>query len=111
MARQQLTAKNLAEFEGGKLAAAFDQLLLAAGRDCFDRPGVKNKRSITLTVEVRPELDDAGMCEHVRIEASVGSKTPKYGSREVVGNIQKSGAIIFDDLSPDNPDQSTLEFN
>lgn len=108
--RQQLSAKTLGQFEGGKLATAFDRLLMAAGRDCFDRPAVSTKRTVTLTVEVTPVLDEAGMCEHVKIYADVGSKSPKYGSRNVIGNIQKSGAIIYDDLSPDDPDQTTFAF-
>lgn len=109
--RQQLTTSSLTEFEGGKLAAAFDKLLMAAGRDCFDRPGVDAKRKITLSVELTPELDQDGMCEHVKIEANVGAKTPNYGSRKVLANIQKSGAVVFDDLSPDNPNQETFQFD
>ncbi|MEM6330387.1 MAG: hypothetical protein AAF790_09070 [Planctomycetota bacterium] len=117
MAMHAITLEELRDFYDGKVAVQFNRMIAAAIADCVDRPGVDKGRKVTVTVELKPQTDEAGECYNVETTATCKSTVPNFGSAPVVCQVRKiSGAkhgeryqAVFNDMSPDNPDQQTFE--
>ena len=110
---KQLCLGDLALVADGKLAAAVAIHLRKVTDDCQDRPGSDAARKVTIDFFITPSIDpDTGQCDDVNIEFEVGSKVPKHRTRPVNMKIRKSSQgpqLLFNDLSPDNADQRTLD--
>ena len=109
MAVKQLKLQTLADFNGGKVAAAFDHHVKRVIEDCDDRPGETKARKITLEVEVVPRILQDGAATDCEITAKVKSTVPAHIAAPVVCQIRRGGIAAFNDLSEDNPHQRTLD--
>ncbi len=102
---------SLAKIDGGRIAIAFEQALRRVAQDCDDRPGEKKERSITLTLAVKPRLDEVGMCEDCDVQVAVTDSVPKRKSKIYNMSLRKGGHLLFADESLDDHRQETLDFS
>ena len=109
MAVRELTLESLQEIGGGTVAAAFQHHIKRCLIDCEDRPGDKSAREITLTVMVKPDVGQDGQINNVSTEYKVHSKVPAHVSRPVVCQLKHGGRAAFNDLSPADPNQHTID--
>ncbi len=114
MARHKLTFENIGKFEGGTVVVAYDKDLAALVRDCRDRPHDKSPRKLTLEVVIIPKNPE-GMDEtaggYIDVDAQFKIKISyparKTAMRPFATNAQ--GQLTFNDMSPDNPHQMTID--
>ncbi len=100
----------LAKIDGGRIGIAFEQALRRVVQDCDDRPGEKKERTITLTMAVKPVLDEDGMCEDVNAQMAVTDNVPKRKSKIYNMSMRKGGHLLFAADSLDDHTQETLDF-
>ena len=109
---KQVKLGSLADFNDGKLAAAFDHHLRLAFEDVNDRPGEKKARKVTLQVEVVPIVHQDGATTDCQILAQVKSTVPTHVTAPVTCQLrqsQKGSMAVWNDLAEDNPDQMTID--
>lgn len=106
----KLTLAALASLEGGRVREAFDRELKRCEDDCRDRPTNQKARKLTIVLTMTPYTDSDGVDLFgvdvgVQIKAAVPPKeTRKYDMRAASG-----GGLEFNDMSPDNARQGTLD--
>ena len=110
---RELTFENIGEVDAGRIKLAVEQHLKKIVTDCIDRPGNDTARTLTLQLNIVPQIDpDTNNCDDVNIEFEVGSKVPKHRSRMVNCAVRKSlngPMLAFNDLSEADSDQRTLD--
>lgn len=110
----QLTASTLAKLDRGAAAAALDQAIEAAVRDCLDRPADERVRKVTLSLEIRPIKEIHGStvsCEGARGTYKARYRQPDWESRELDFGVRKTkagGMLVFSEMSPANHRQAML---
>jgi len=109
MARQLLSLETLPLFDYGKAGAAVELALATVVRDCVDRPGVKAARCVSLVISVTPVLLQDGDVVDANVSFKVSPKTPPYETPARPVAVTKKGQLYFEELSPDNPRQSTID--
>lgn len=98
----------LAAMDGGRIKEAFEQALNRCRFDCEDRPAVDGARKITLVVSLTPIAADNGDLSSVDVTFDLNDKLPKRGSKSY--NMQAvAGGLVFNELSPDEVRQKTLD--
>ena len=102
------TLGDLALMEGGAVRMWFDRELATILDDLLDRPSLKKDRELTVKVLFQPVPDDSGALAYVVHKVSVGSKVPGHATRSIAGRRSKEG-LVWDDLSPKDPDQLTID--
>lgn len=75
----------------------------------MERPGVGAKRSITLKIDFTPEAGAEGVVESVDMEYVIKTSVPDRISRPITMMPTPTGDLIYNDVSPDQPRQSTLD--
>lgn len=105
----EVKLETLKEAAAGTVDAAFATHIKRVAEDCYDRPGCKNPRQVTLLVKVTPVIDQAGLCETVKMEVEISSFIPKHVSRPIDCGIRKGGKLVFNDLSEDDVHQKTVD--
>ena len=108
MPLHSLTLENLESLDLGKAAIAFNQQIRRVAEDCLDRPGDGNARKVTLEVVVKPETNDDGSADRVKLQIQVTSKIPSYRTRVYDLGLRKNGVLVFSEDSPENFDQTTM---
>ena len=109
MAIKNLSLEALQDFADGTVAVSFNQHLKRAINDCDDRPGDSKARKVTLEVMITPQqLQDGNAC-NITTECKVKSSVPDHISRPIECRIKQGGKAVFNDMSPDNPDQMTID--
>lgn len=108
MAPKLFNFTSLADFDDGRIREAVDLELNRARLDCEDRPGLKQARKVTLTVILEPESDERGKIADVQVSFDIQARFPKRASRPYT-MAAKRGHLVFNDLSPDDPNQMTLD--
>jgi hypothetical protein len=104
-----LSLDSLKELDGGKIANAINLHLKRAANDCYDRPGDKKPRKVSLEISVVPVLDsEARSCSEVKAQVHVASSVPKHRTREISLGLKPNGALVFNPDSPDRIDQTTF---
>ncbi len=73
-----LTLEKVAEIEDGILGLIVKRALLAAARDCVDRPRDKTTRKVVVTLGFKPIPDDDGRLKHIAFIPDVQTRIPKY---------------------------------
>lgn len=106
---QEFTLESLKHFADGKVAASFNKLIRAAVADCMDRSGETAARTVELSLQITPNVDQDGMTENVNVSVKIGSKVPKYHSAPVNCNARTNGQLFFNDMSIDDADQMTID--
>lgn len=107
MALEQFSLATLAEMDGGRIRAAFEQALKRLEADCKDRPGVKRSRQLQLIVDMEPVADD-GELDSVNVTFRIKESIPKRESKPY--NMQAvPGGLLFNDASPEDVRQMSLD--
>jgi hypothetical protein len=109
MALAQFSLDHLTDFDGGRIATAFGQALKRCVDDCFDRPGVKEAREITIKVGILPVIGEDGDLDTVDLQFQIRDKNPIRKSKVYNLQARKNGALLFNDLADDNAHQRTLD--
>jgi hypothetical protein len=108
---KQFLFKDLAEFDGGVIAAAVDAAMKRAVADCDDRPALKAGREVTLKLKFSPRMDAYGMAEEALFEFSMGEKLPGRSSKAYSMGLRKGGVLTFNPDALDNHNQETFPFD
>lgn len=106
--QKSLSLSTLGDLDFGKVDIATKKLIEKAVRDCLDRPGDEGARTVTLSFSMVPVLESNGECEVVNLECSATCKVPPHRSKVYPMQPTKSGDLLFQPLSPDNPHQMAL---
>lgn len=108
MALEKFTLATLAAMDGGRIKEAFEQAVNRCRFDCEDRPAVEGGRKVTLCVTLEPIPDDSGELGSVDVSFDLTEKLPKRASKTY--NMQAvTGGLLFNELSPDEVKQKTLD--
>ncbi len=110
MAREAFKFESLfdeAGVEYGIIGHELNKELKRAIDDCRDRPGVKNARKITLTMEVQPMLEQGGGFQHAGVKFAVASSLPKKGI-ELRMAASHDGLEYMPASADENPNQRPL---
>jgi hypothetical protein len=115
--KQTFNVETLATIDGGRVKKAIEHYVQRALADCADRPALKEARKVTLTISLTPEQDDRGMLDECAVEFNYSEALPKrrskpYSMKAVVdddGHLVEGQGLIFNDLSADDPKQTTLD--
>ncbi len=118
MARRKLSLRSICDLgrirddRPGKIELAFDRELAAAFNDCMNRPEDGKSRKIELVVEIRPCDVERGAADSIEVDFRVKSSIPErrsVGNRMQVIDVEGELQAVFNDESPDNPRQGTLD--
>ena len=109
MAIHKLGLDTVNQVADGTIVEAFNVHVKRAVQDISDRPGDKKARKVVLTMELTPVLQANGLADNVAMEVKIKSSIPDHVSRTVEAAIKRNGTALFNDMSPDNPDQMTLD--
>ena len=108
----RITIRNLSDLsqlDQGVLDAQFREELKSVIEDMRDRPSVSQARKITICLSLKPTSDGAGGLLEVGTEVEISSTFPKVRTREFAMGAIKTDALVYNDLSPDDPRQGTLD--
>lgn len=107
MALKVFEAGSILTIDDGRIAVALQQALHRMHADCEDRPAVPKARTVTLTVTMKPRMEE-GELDSINVSFGVSESVPKRESRSF--NMQKRGrAIFFNEASPEDVKQGTLD--
>jgi hypothetical protein len=104
----EFTLESLRELDGGKAQLLFEQHVRRAALDCQDRPGDSAARKVTLTVTIKPVLQDDGDCSEVHGTVDVASAVPKHKTRAYSLGLRRGGKLVFNPDSLGNVNQATF---
>lgn len=108
MALEKFSLGALASMDGGRIATAFQQALDRLRYDCEDRPSIKGARKVQLSVSLTPVATDSGELESVDVDIQMNERLPKRSSKSF--NMEAvAGGLLFNELSPDEVKQKTLD--
>lgn len=110
MALQEFTFSTLDMIDGGRVATALQKEIQKAVMDVRDRPGMKKPRVVTLQVMLSPAEVEEGTAdvESAEVQFRMRSSYPERSIKTVMA-VQKSGRLLFNDLSPRDPRQKTID--
>lgn len=106
---KQFMIHEISQLDEGRVAAVINKHLCMVVGDCTNRPGVDDARKVTITVEVRPVVNEDGICEDADIEIVTSASVPKSRSKPMNMGIRANGRLIFNDASLDSHRQGTLD--
>jgi hypothetical protein len=104
------TLEDLAKFDNGRVAVAFEQALRQLVFDLVDRPALDKDRTLTVTVQLQPRADSHGNLSGVVIDVDCKSKKPSQRSAAVVAKVIGGETVLrYNDLAPDDAEQLTID--
>lgn len=107
MALEKFNLATIADMDGGRIRAAFEQALARLEADLKDRPAVKTARKLELILDLTP-VSDGGELDSVNVKFRVKDNVPKRESKAY--NMQAvAGGLLFNDASPEDVKQKTLD--
>lgn len=112
MSFENLSLTNLNLLDYGKCNAAFQRLLKQAVQDCDDRPALKKKRKITLTLELEPVMSISGNtidCESVKGSFQLKISLPNMQTDTIDFGIRNNGDLYFNPDAPENHNQHSMD--
>ncbi|MCP4549652.1 MAG: hypothetical protein GY835_24620 [bacterium] len=109
MGLQDLSLENLPAFADGAAQAAWAAALEAIVSDCIDRPGNDKAREVVMTTYVTPRPPDAGGGLFADVEFKITTRTPPFKTFPVMARATHSNQLMFSEMSPDHPDQMTID--
>ena len=109
MRRELHRISDLGVFDDGGLDVVFKRALCRVNEDLIDRPGVSAAREINITLRLTPEVGESGHLANVDIEAELKLKVPCVRTNTIKGRTAPDGRLVYNDLSPDDPMQRTLD--
>lgn len=111
---EEFKVEALATMDGGRIKKALEHYVERAVADCADRATLKEARKVTLTISLTPEADDAGELDEVNVEFFYAEALPKrrskaYSMKAAPTAEGETPGLFFNDLSPSDPKQGTLD--
>lgn len=100
---------DLAVVERGIVDALFKRAVEAVAVDMERRPSVETAREIVLTMRATPKAGESGVLVEVRLEFELKTKVPVSRTREISAVVTEGKAIRYNDLSPGDVRQGTLD--
>lgn len=108
MALEKFSLASLATIDSGRVKVAFDQALRRVEEDCRDRPIVDTARKVTITAIIKPNATEAGELASCDLRVEISDNLPKRQS-QTYNMASTPGGLLYDELSPEDVDQKTLE--
>jgi hypothetical protein len=108
MSMEFLSLKSLHHVDDGALAIAFDQEIRRLYNDIQDRDGVKDARSLTLTIKLKPKTSQKGEIVEVAAGFSIAATLPKKATE--VNMLPSAEGLKFRPTNSENPNQPTLPY-
>ena len=106
---EKFSLAKLASLDSGRVAAAFDAALRRAQDDCKDRPALEEARTITLTLNALPVIDETeGEMHSVNLQFHITEKLPKRKSK-TYNMLADDAGLYVNELAPDDARQLTLD--
>lgn len=106
---QPLTLKTLPELGDGIVATAWELAVKRAAADCMDRPGDERPRKVILECVLLPVVGESAECESTSVQFQVKDTVPTRRSKVYDFQVRRGGLLLFNDLSPDNAHQRTID--
>jgi len=111
-----LRTETLGKVRDGALAMVLDERLADIFEDCYDRPGVRTARTVTLEISVSPRMPDPDEIDltGALIAFSVSSKLPKQRISRTMQASRKNKGFRFEadtDSTEPDPHSRTFEFD
>lgn len=106
---QPVKCSTIHELDDGRVGVAVDRAIRAAAMDCVDRPGLSAARTVTLKLEITPEGTAEGVCTSCSVESVISSTLPAKRSSAMNARVAGNGQLQWNNLSPDDAGQSTLD--
>lgn len=107
MALEKFNLEALAKIDGGRLAVVFEQALRRVQEDLHDRPNLKKPRKVEVHITFKPVPHDSDL-DSVDVSFQVKDNVPKRESKEY-NMLAVRGGLAFNELSPDEVRQGTLD--
>lgn len=105
-----IRAAEIGDLQEGQFGSDIENAIRIAAHDCQKRPAVSKPRVVTIKVHIAPVPDECGDLGSLDIMPKVDTKLPAVSRQAVNARINpKTGEIVWDDLSPDNAHQQTLD--
>jgi len=111
MSKQVFALDVLNGLDNGKIGLAWSKLVSLVTEDCIDRPGEKGARKVTLSMIVKPDIEEGGNCETVLTGFEVSSSLPKMKSKAYSMEPRRDrdgGQLIVNDASLKQVKQMSL---
>lgn len=109
MSVKPLTLAAVADLDGGRVREAYELALRRLQRDCQDRPGLQEKRTLTLKLTLVPVADDAGGLDSCQVQFRVDEQLPTRRSKVYNAQAAPNGTLLFNEMSPEDIHQTTLD--
>lgn len=104
MAKENLTFASIANIPNGEDAITnFDKLIRVCAMDCAERPDIKKPRKLMMQLSFEP--DDNSIVVGIAVKHAL----PQQDSGLARGNLDRSGKLIVNPASADEPGQATLD--
>lgn len=108
MAIKRFDSKSMMELDDGSVGVAVDQAIRQMYLDIEDRPALKTARTMTLTLTMKPVIDDRKTLKDVRASIDVKTNVPKKGVEVIMHTTPKDGGgLIYNSTLLDTPDGIT----
>lgn len=112
MSKQKFEAASLDTIDDGRVKAAIDLHLRQLAADIADRGSDGAKRSLTIKLELEPQVS-SGEVYNVATEITVTANVPPRRTRPlsmtVEADSRNRAVLMFNEASPDNVHQGTLD--
>jgi hypothetical protein len=99
---------SVSKLDSGRIKEAWEQALKRCMDDCKDRPAVADPRKVQLLATVSPVVGDNGELESCDVHFQIADAVPKRKSK-IYNMKSKGGALFFNELSPEDIHQRTLD--
>lgn len=106
--RVVLAFDTLGELLDGKVAAMLKTHLRRAAADCIDRSTEVKSRTVTLSFEFSPMVDQDGYADRASCKISAKSKLPVHITTAIEFELNPEG-FLFNVHDPENLDQHRME--
>ena len=109
--KQLLSLETLGNLDRGRVGVAINKGILTLIKDMNNRGSVITPRLLNISVSMKPaSYDEAGDLEQIVTDVTIEARTPKLISSLTTMDINKhSETLTFNDHSPDDPKQGTLD--
>lgn len=109
MALEKLSLESLARIDSNRIGIAFANALRRCEDDCRERPNNAKARKVSIEVELCPIVEEgANELDRVEVSFKIKDSLPTRSSKSFAMEATEDG-LVFNESSPDNPRQRTLD--
>lgn len=108
MSIEKFDLGSVAKIDEGRIREAFEQALKRCMDDCKDRPAVGDARKVQLLATLTPLVGEDGAMESCDVSFQISDSVPKRKSK-LYNMKSKGNSLYFNELSPDDIRQRTLD--